>query len=95
MNLTTEKEQSDEIRNNLVAFSLFKVNVAMDSCCTIQVFTQIFVYSRGGYKSLLQYKIPESNTIDFQVEALYLTSNGIPNKLGKLALIFGENRVVS
>ena len=66
MSLTTEKQQSDEIRNNLVAFSLFKVNVAMDSCCTIQVFTWIFVYSRGGYKSLLQYKIQELDTTGFQ-----------------------------
>ena len=43
---------------------------------------------------LLQCMIQESDTTDFQVEDLYLTSNGIPKKRGKDALLLGENQVV-
>ena len=64
----------------------------MDSRCSIQVFTQIFVYSLVKCMLLLLYKLAESNTIDLQVEALCLTSNGIPNKPEKYGLLLEENQ---
>ena len=43
---------------------------------------------------LLQCKIQESDTTDFQVEDLYLTSNGIPKKRDKDARLLAGYQAV-
>ena len=43
---------------------------------------------------LLQCKIQESDTKDFQDQNHFLASIGIPKKLGKLVLLLGENQAV-
>ena len=48
----------------------------------------------GGYKSLLRYRIQESDTKGFQDQNHDLALSGIPKKLGKDALLLGENQVV-